>query len=284
MEMIMEVIPEIRRPVMSYPGGKFRIADWLVSHYPIHKFYVGAYFGAGSDFFQKPRSGAEIINDVNGDIVNVFKVLRNKNQAAELEHLLRLTPFAYDEYTVAYLPTDDPVERARRTIFRSFASIGTDGVFRDGAGFRGLKNREDGLTTAHEWANYFDTIHLFTERLQGVIIENRDALKVIKTYDSKFTFTYADPPYLKSARGRKRDLYANELGKPEEEEAHHRELAKLLHEIKGTAVVSHYDCPLYDELYGDWRKESIASRKMGNEPAVECIWIHPRIQLQNRMF
>lgn len=124
------------RPVLRYPGGKYKLAKWVISHFPGHEFYVEPYGGAASVLMAKPRVQGEIYNDLDGDVVNVFRVLRDPNQAQELERVLRLTPFAYEEYKNAYEPCDDPIERARRTIFRSFASIGSDGVSRKNSGFR----------------------------------------------------------------------------------------------------------------------------------------------------
>ncbi len=270
----------ITRPVLRYPGGKFRIAKWTVAHFPPHSFYCEPYFGAGSCFFQKHKANGEIINDINKDVVNVFKVLRDPAQALELERLCRLTPMAYDEYLEAYEPTDDPVEAARRIIFRSCATHGIDGVFRENSGFRVMKNRESRLTTANEWANYPQQIKFFTERLKGVAIHNKPAIEVIQMIDSPDTFHYCDPPYLMESRARQnRDLYANEMGNTiAEEEDLHRELAEVLHNIEGTAIVAGYNSPLYQELYGDWKREEISARAMGNTPRTECIWLSPTIQ------
>lgn len=270
----------ITRPVLRYPGGKFRISKWTVAHFPPHSFYVEPYFGAGSCFFQKNKANGEIINDINKDVVNVFKVLRDPVQAAELERRIRLTPMAYDEYLEAYGPTEDPIEAARQIIFRSCATYGIDGVFRLNSGFRAKKNRESRLTTANEWANYPDQIKFFTKRLQGVIIDNRPAIDVIQQYDDAGTFTYCDPPYLMDSRARQdRALYEFEMGENEEEEEKlHRELAEVLHSLKGTAIIAGYDSPLYRELYGDWKKEVCSARAMGNSPRIECIWLSPGIQ------
>ncbi len=109
---------QVTRPVLRYPGGKYRIAKWIISYFPQHKFYVEPYCGAASVLMRKPRTEGEIINDLDGDVVNVFRVLRDPEQAKELERLVRLTPFAYEEYKRSYDATEDPIERARRTIFR----------------------------------------------------------------------------------------------------------------------------------------------------------------------
>lgn len=87
----------ITRPVLRYPGGKYRIAKWIISHFPQHNFYVEPYGGAGSVLMHKAKCQGEIYNDLDGDVVNVFRILRDLKKAKELERLLRLTPFAYED-------------------------------------------------------------------------------------------------------------------------------------------------------------------------------------------
>lgn len=263
----------IARPVMRYPGGKYKMAKWIISHFPAHSFYVEPYGGAGSVLMQKPRTQGEIINDLDGDVVNVFRVLRDPDQARELERLIRLTPYAYGEYKAAYDPCDDPVERARRTIFRSFASIGSDGVSRKNSGFRGLKNNETSATSAQEWSRYAAVIPAFTARLTNVLIEQRPALHLLKLYDRADTLFYVDPPYVHSSRSRSSVLYAHEMMDHE-----HVELATALHQLKGMVVLSGYGSSLYEDLFRDWRKIDRSSTAQNGTPRVECLWLSPNIQ------
>ena len=97
----------IARPVMRYPGGKYKLAKWVISHFPAHETYVELFGGAASVLMRKPRSIGEVYNDLDGDVVNVFRVLRNQEQAAELARLLALTPYAKEEYRQAYEPCED---------------------------------------------------------------------------------------------------------------------------------------------------------------------------------
>lgn len=268
----------ISRPVLRYPGGKYRIAKWIISHFPQHDFYVEPYGGAGSVLMQKPESKGEIYNDIYGDAVNVFRVLRDPEQAQELERLIRLTPCSYEEYKFAYEFCEDPVERARRTIYRSFMTIGADGVLRHNAGFRGLKNLETVVTAAQEWARYPDVIQKFTKRLRNVLIENRDALYVLKIYDKPTTLFYVDPPYVMSTRTKRTALYAQEMTDED-----HLELAKVLHALKGMVVLSGYPSALYDQLYADWRKVLKSATTQNGKGRVECIWLSPNIN-GNKLF
>lgn len=268
----------VTRPVLRYPGGKYKMAKWIISHFPRHDFYVEPYCGAASVLMQKSRSQGEIINDLNSDVVNVFRVLRDPTQAAELERVIRLTPFAYEEYKFAYGPCDDPIENARRTIFRSFSSIGSDGVSRKNSGFRGLKNYETSVTAAQEWSRYPNVIQSFVNRLQNVLIEHRPALHLFKLYDRIETLFYVDPPYLMSTRSKNSVLYANEMTDED-----HIELADVLHSLKGMVVLSGYPSTLYDQLYADWRKILKSSTAQNGKGRVECLYLSPNIN-GNKLF
>jgi DNA adenine methylase len=268
---------KITRPVLRYPGGKYKLAKWINSHFPQHGVYVEPYGGAGSVLMAKPRAQGEVFNDLDGDVVNVFRVLREPKQAKKLERLLRLTPFAYEEYKRAYEPCKDKIERAMRTIFRSFATIGSDGVSRRNSGFRGLKNNGTSVTAAQEWARYPEAIEAFVGRMRFVLIEQRPALQVIKLYDRMETLFYVDPPYVMSTRSRSSVLYTNEMSEEE-----HVELAKALHQAKGMVVLSGYPSALYDELYAGWMKVMKSTTAQNGKRRVECLWLSPNIK--TRMF
>jgi DNA adenine methylase len=263
----------ITRPVLRYPGGKYKMAKWIISHFPHHTLYVEPYGGAGSVLMRKPRSQGEVLNDLDGDVVNVFRVLRDPVQAKELERVARLTPFAYEEYKNAYGQCDDLVERARRTIFRSFASIGSDGVSRRISGFRGLKNYQTGVTAAQEWARWPDAIPAFVDRLKFVLIEQRPALHLLQLYDRFETLFYIDPPYVMSTRSKDSVLYANEMSDED-----HISLANILHQVKGRVVLSGYSSALYDSLYSDWQVIKRSATAQNGKGRVECLWLSPNIK------
>ena len=130
------------RPVLRYHGGKWKIAPWIISHFPEHGVYVEPFGGAASVLLRKPRSYSEVYNDLDRTVVNVFRVLRDSAMATALQRSLEITPFSREEYEAAYEPTDDPIESARRMIFRSVAGIGTDSVITR-RGFRNSTKRND---------------------------------------------------------------------------------------------------------------------------------------------
>lgn len=264
----------ITRPVLRYHGGKWRLAPWIISHFPAHRIYVESFCGAASVLLRKPRAYAEVINDLDGEVVSLFRVMRNPAQARELGRVLRLTPFAREEFDGAYLDDGDPIEQARRTIVKAFMGFGSDALHSlYGTGFRANSNRS-GTTPAHDWANYPDALPAFVERLRGVVVENRPALAVIQQHDGPQTLHYVDPPYVHSTRSRdKVHRYQVELTDDD-----HRELAAVLHECAGMVVLSGYPCALYDELYADWQcvqREALAD---GARPRIECLWISPAAQ------
>jgi DNA adenine methylase len=266
------------RPVLRYHGGKWKIAPWILSHFPEHRIYVEPFCGAASLLMHKPRAYAEVINDLDGEVVNVFRVLRNRELAAELERQLRLTPWSRKEFWAAYDPADDPVEQARRTIVRVYMAFGTTGRRRNRSGFRAAPYRlkQSGV---NDWLNYPRAISSFVERLQRVTVEQRPALDIIHQQDSPVTLFYCDPPYPFSTRtsvqwpSHNDRAYIHDMTDDE-----HRELAEVLHAIKGMAIISGYPCDLYDrELYFDWRRAEMTAWADQGKQRTEVLWISPNV-------
>lgn len=256
------------RPVMRYHGGKFLLARWIVQYLPAHRVYTEAYGGAASVLLHKPRTYAEVYNDLDGEICNVFRVLRNPAEARELKRVLELTPFARVEFEESYQTVADPIEQARRTIARSFMGFGSTSAMGRATGFRNNANRS-GTTPSHDWVNYVDALDFFVERLRGVVIENRDALKVIKQFDNPQTLHYVDPPYVQSVRSGTADYYRFEMSDDE-----HRAMATTLHGAEGMVVLSGYRCDLYEELFADWHKVERLAMADGQRPRTEVLWLN----------
>lgn len=275
-----------KRPVLRYHGGKFRLAPWVLALFPGHRIYTEAYGGGGSILMQKERSHAEIYNDLDDEVVGVFRVLRNRETAGELERLLRLTPFSRNEFMLAYTPSEDPVERARRTIIKSFMGFGSDSIHRRQASHRGFntrvssdpaptgfrsQSRRSGSTPARDWDNYAPSIASFCERLQGVVIENRPALEVIRKFDDEECLHYVDPPYPMSTRTDRSGQYRFEM-----KDWDHEELAHQLHSVNGMVVISSYPSELYSRLYGDWRCETLTTSRSCHNGGMrtEALWLN----------
>lgn len=264
----------VKAPVMRYHGAKFRLAPWVMQFFPNHYTYVEPFGGAAGVLLQKPRSMSEVYNDLDGEVVNVFRVLRDLDLAAELERLLRLTPYARDEFAQSYDPIDDPVEQARRTLTRAHMGFGSAGVTKQITGFRIDSAREYG-TAAHLWARYPAHVSAFTERFQSVVIENKDALEVIDNHARENTLFYVDPPYMAETRNTSgHRSYRHELT-----DSDHLGLLDRLKQAKGFVVLSGYDTEIYNEQLEGWAKRSTPARiSAGRGTAVrtECVWLNPR--------
>lgn len=290
------------RPVLRYHGGKWRLAPWVIQHFPDHRTYVEPFGGAASVLMLKRRSYAEVYNDLDGEVVNVFRVLRDAGDARRLEELLRLTPFARDEFEVAYEDNGaDPVERARRTLVKSFMGFGSNSIhdprpkgmrthtsrWHPPTAFRADSNRS-GTTPAHDWQSYPGHLERFCDRLRGVVIENRPALQVMAQHDGPDTLHYVDPPYVAATRvglTKKRQKGVQYAYRHEMSDADHRQLAAFLHQAQGYVVLSGYPCALYHELYGEWSRDKLKggwprwSQKSladGARPRLEYLWVSPR--------
>jgi DNA adenine methylase len=256
------------RPVLRYHGGKWRLAPWVLEHFPAHRVYVEPFGGAASVLIQKPRSYAEVYNDLDGELVNLFRVLRDAATAQALREALALTPFARDEFRLSYEAAGDPVEQARRTVVRSFMGFGSNAHNR-ATGFRANSHRSH-TTPAHDWGNYPAALDAIIARLRGVTVENRTAVEVIAQHDSPATLVYADPPYPFGTRDGGRD-YAHEMSDDD-----HRALAAALHGVDGMVVLSGYPCDLYDgELYADWHRTERRALADGAGERTEVLWLNP---------
>lgn len=194
----------ITRPPVRWHGGKFLMSRQIIPYLPAHRLYTEAFGGGAGVLLHKPRSRAEIYNDLDDDIVTLFRVLQDSVGAARLIELLRLTPFARREFEIAYDPTDDPVERARRLVIRSFMGFGSNAHSatqrgHQSTGFRSNSNRS-GTTPARDWWNLPDAYMAIIERMCGVVIEHRDALIVLTRHDAQTSLHYVDPPYVHDTR------------------------------------------------------------------------------------
>jgi DNA adenine methylase len=261
---------------MRYHGGKFRLASWVVSHFPDHRVYVEPFGGAASVLMRKPRVHAEIYNDLDDEIVNVFRVLRNRTHGARLQELLELTPYSRTEFAESYDPIEDPIERARRTIVRSFMGFSSASVTKGHrTGFRPNSPRSR-VTSAGDWANYSTHVEQFVKRLRGVAIENCNAFDLVRRYDSAETLFYVDPPYPAATRmagSRHKDCYRFDMTP-----ADHRALARLLIDVDGMVILSTYPNAMYDALYEGWttvEKASQASGSRSSVPRIEQLLLSP---------
>lgn len=236
---------------------------------------------------RKPRSYAEVYNDLDGEIVNLFQVLRSE-LACRLLYELELTPFSRDEFNQAYEPTCEPTEQARRTVIKAYMGFGSAAVtqksptlpgagFRATTGFRANSN-QSGTTPAKDWANFPECLKAVIERLKGVVIENRDAMQVMAQHDGTETLHYVDPPYVHSTRAiskhRVPQSYRFELT-----DQQHVELCEFLKTLKGFVVLSGYENEIYGRSLSGWTKVHKDAHADGARDRVEVLWLSPNCSL-----
>lgn len=267
----------VTRPALRWHGGKWLLAPWIIGLMPPHRTYVEPFGGAASVLLRKPRAYAEIYNDLDQQVVSLFRVLRSTD-AAELVRLIELSPYAREEFMASYEPADSEIEAARRLIVRSFMGFGSDGHnVAQRTGFRANSNRS-GTTPAQDWVNYPDGLRRIIDRFRGVVIENRAALDVMRQHDRADTLHYVDPPYLPETRsmksrrgGGKYHAYAHEMTV-----ADHVELLAGLVELQGAVMLSGYPSALYDDALTGWQRIERKALADGARERIEVLWLNPR--------
>lgn len=264
---------DVTRPALRYHGGKFRLAAWLMQFFPAHETYTEAFGGAAGVLIQKPRSKNEVYNDLDGDVVNFFRVLRDRRQREELIEACLLTPYARDEFALAWEPCEHPVERARRTAIRAQMGFGSAGATKGATGFR-INTQREYTSNAWNWASYPQAIAAAGERLQGVLIENRTAVEVLVQHDTTSSLHFVDPPYVRDTRVLKTQAaYRHEMTN-----ADHQELLECLLSLKGYVVLCSYEHELYAGMLKGWKRFETQARAAGHKGSVmrtEVVWINP---------
>lgn len=256
---------EITSPPVLIKGSKWNIADWVVSYLPLHECYVEPFCGGASVLLHKDPSPIDVMNDLNGDVVNFFRVLREQTDA--FMRAITLTPYSREEVRLSHEICDDPLERARRFYVQAKQKFG--GISKGHENSWRYK-KTDFKNPLHQWLQQ-DHLIATVERLRDVYIESDTALNTIVRFDAPDTLFYCDPPYV--AETRTEENYANEMT-----DADHIALSETLHQIKGMALISGYDCPLYRDLYADWKmvtKQAYTIKRIGR---TECLWISPSAQ------
>jgi DNA adenine methylase len=261
-------------PAFRYHGAKFRLSGWVQQHFPPHVTYVEPFGGAAGVLLTKPRAYAEVYNDLDGDVVNFFRVLQDPTHRDRLVELCYLTPYARSEFELAWEPTDDAVERARRLVIRAQMGFGSAGATKGKTGFRIDTDRAYG-TSQHHWATYPASLAVVAQRFTQVLIENRPAIEVMRQHDGASTLHYVDPPYLHSTRvmsSGKAGYYRHEMS-----EEDHIALLDVLLDLEGAVVVSGYPSALYDQRLAGWAKHETAARisaGRGTAFRTECLWLN----------
>lgn len=268
---------QITSPAFRYHGGKFRLSPWIISFFPNHRLYVEPFGGAAGVLINKPRSYSEVYNDLDGDLVNFFRVVRDRETRALLIEACVLTPYAREEFELAWKPAEDPVERARRLVVRAQIGFGSAGATKGTTGFR-IDAKREYETAQHTWAKYPDTLQALGSRLTGVMIENKPAIEIIGNHDTPETLFYVDPPYVHETRVRITGEGSARGYRFEMHDDDHRDLLAKLAGVEGMVVLSGYHHPIYEEALIGWEKhekEARISAGRGTAIRTECVWLNP---------
>lgn len=255
------------KPPVPYFGGKGRIAPWIASLLPAHGHYVEPFAGGLSVLLAKRRSPMETVNDLDGELMTMWRVLRDR--PTELIRACALTPHARAELAETWEPTADDLELARRIWCRLVQ--GRSGTLRN-TGWRHYIDPAGSATSMPGYLEaYVDRLAAAAERLHAVSLECLPALTLIGKYGAQpEVLLYVDPPYLGTTRG-----WGNNYRCEMKTETEHRELASALADCTATVVLSGYDSPLYAELYRGWHRyeqQTMTGNAKTARARTEVVW------------
>jgi DNA adenine methylase len=230
---------------------------------PPHRVYLEPFFGSGAVFFNKAPSGVETINDLNGEVVNLFRIVRENPY--ELAYRIRWTPYARDEYRFSHEASDNDLERARRFMVRCWQAIRpkTNSI----SGWRCRFTERDAFHIT-QWNALPVRLEIVADRLRNVQIENVRAELLIERYRSEDVLIFADPPYLLDTRNGA--IYENEMIDDE-----HEKLLDKLDAHPGPVLLTGYVHELYDERLKHWERHTIMGKPVNGESRTEVLWINP---------
>lgn len=265
--------------VLKYPGAKWSLAEWIIGHFPPHHSYLEPFFGSGAVLFNKPRSNIETVNDLDGDVVNLFECVRRNPE--RLGRMVYYTPYSRQEYEQSYskeIPAD-PFIRAARFLIRCNQGYG----FRTNEIRVGWKNDVQGRERAYAakyWTELPEIISQAAERLRGVQIEHRPADEVIARFNAPNVLIYCDPPYVLSSRSGGKKQYKHEMT-----DRDHEELLAVLRAHRGPVLISGYRSELYDRELEGWHREATTATDQLSRRREEVLWMNfePE-QRQERIF
>jgi len=265
----------VSAPPLRYPGAKWGLAPWIISHFPPHEAYVEPFFGSGAVLLRKAPARSELVNDIDGAVVAFFRVLRDRPE--DLARALALTPYAREELFAARGPEpDNDLERARRLAIACWQTRG-GALTRRHPGWRFDIHGAANQSLAGTWARLPERVMEAALRMRHVAIDNRPALHILELarHRGAETLIYADPPYLRAGPRKPHEsteryrLYASEMGADD-----HAELLEALDRHPGPVVLSGYATPLYDERLRAWSTVVRTTRNQVNDQRTEVLWLN----------
>ena len=255
--MTISAEKKIKSPI-SQPGAKYFLRNKIIELFPVHSSYIEIFGGTGTILLGKPKSKIEIFNDLNSNITTFFSIVKNPAKCRGLVDYLDFMPYSRElwrnlkhKWKAGDIPADE-IQRVAEWFYVSRLSFSAD--------------RNGGFATASvstlrnpcvSFRNIINDLQRVSQRLRNVIIECLDFRQVIQKYDSPGSLFLVDCPYLLDAPDKSKRYYGYDFG-----ENDHKELCDILNNIRGMAVVTHYEHPLYDELYKNWYKDEFQNFKV----------------------
>ncbi len=276
---------------LKWHGGKNYLASGIIELMPPHLHYVEPYFGGGAVLLARDlsrnwyegakdwsdtaaqRGSSEVANDVNGELINFWHVLRYERKFEKFVRSVQAIPFSEKDWQDACECQDgkNSVTRAVRFFVRCRQSLA--GRMNSFAPLSRSRTRGNINEQANAWLGAVEGLPAVHERLKSVVILNDDALSVIRKQDSPKTLHYLDPPYLHETRSSK-DVYECEMTDED-----HRQMLETIQNVEGSVVLSGYHSALYDKMLRNWNlKEFVKPNNSagGKEKRkmVECLWMN----------
>lgn len=296
---------DIKRPILRYFGGKWKLAPWILRYFPPHKIYVEPFCGAASVFFQKERSRLEVLNDKDKRLFNLFRIFQTPAMLEEFKRRIFYIPFSQNDFDAAYTEPADEIDEAIKFVVRSFFGFGsTSNGKKSKTGFRGTAENvvevkytglnnpaptgfRGGIKTmkdvprnpANDWTSWKTCIDALARRLEGVRILNKDACAMLGEYDSTDSLFYVDPPYLDETRTES-GSYMHEFSGVDE----HKDMISVLKDLQGAVILSGYKNALYAAELVGWVRFDRDHYSINAKKRVESIWMNPKAleSIQNR--
>lgn len=269
------------RSVLKYPGSKWNIAEQIVSILPKHHSYVEPFFGSGAVLFRKQPSDIETINDLDRDVVNLFRCIQEDSE--RLARMVMTTPFSREKYEDTYkldiceiMMPDEPYHKALCFLIQCWQGHG----FRTNGYKVGWKNDVQGREKAYALWNWYrlpEWIIDIAERLRTVQIENRPAIELIKRFNYKNVLMYLDPPYVLDTRAGKQ--YKHEMPNTD-----HEELLRTILQSDAQIIISGYESDMYNDYLKDWNKKTFLSNAEYGLKREEVVWFNFETDKQMSLF
>jgi DNA adenine methylase len=254
--------------ILKYPGSKNQIADKIISLFPddYQKMtYLEPFFGSGTIFFRKATSVVETINDLDGDVYNLFLQIRNNSD--ELARLIENTPWSRQEYEESYIKTDSDIENARRLLIRFWFAIGAKSYCRTGWRHN-IKGNNGNIAAFGELPSLIKEASYRLRPKTGNIvqIENRDAFFLIEKYSRENVLMYLDPPYVFDTRKNKK-IYKHEMSNED-----HVRLCELINKSPANVVLSGYANEIYESSLKGFKRTHVQSYDENGNKRIEVLW------------